>query len=479
MTNIDDIIAALLISVMPEVEKSTASLDEMVASLMASVDGGKRSSRDTFNNAWGSSTSPGVVAKQLRANVNELDAELAKLLPNILAKVLLRRVKRDHLSAAEARLTTDKPAITLDDIEEGNKENAGYARMVTIMRDKARLSGRTCGRVSEEVIQQAARLIERSVAPRICDDIVDWKTLCTAGLQARVCRTEGWNSGSAPGVLAADWIRNEDVAERGGPSLPWITWIPQIVAIDPPQLPRGWRHGEGMEVYPATWDAFPADVFYKGFIRELAPDEKPYFLRYEDNAYPIAPFPRWEDLRSLRTADEDFDLVFREAENEARIFDGYRARHRDRLLDLIAAGAVIEREGDLDLFSWSAPLGRRIIPDLAAWDAWRPWGTLFSALKTYLSADDLWDTGSVLRVWAYFLYARHLRDESEFPAFVREEFFDWQQMPVSSNLYGAVRYLVPRDQLPAAKGNRGTAGYSIETDAGESAGDAARENSDS
>lgn len=63
MTNIDELVATLIISVMPEMERAEISLDAAVAALMIRAETGRRSARDTFNNPWGSSTSPGVAAR--------------------------------------------------------------------------------------------------------------------------------------------------------------------------------------------------------------------------------------------------------------------------------------------------------------------------------------------------------------------------------------------------------------------------------
>ncbi len=442
MTNIDELLAQFCINAMFAADASEEAVEEMLAALNARIEAGDNRARAAARNRWGTTMAPSRVVERLRPELQELDEEAITLLPRAVIVLLRRGIVREQLAAAECRTAATAPPVTPEQINGAPDGYEGFARVVTIMRD-AKLTDRTCNRASVAIIQQAARLIARSDQPRICDDIVDREALRQAGLYSLVCKTKGWDPTATHEQLAAAWRTVAGAGEHER-HVPWITWVPEVVVIDPPQLPRGWVHGAGMEVYPTTWDAFPADPFYASFIRALAPDEQPYFTLRDDQFVPTLPL--WEDISSLRKNDSAFNAAFKKAENRARIVDGYRARHEERLHDLIAAGGPIERQRDVELVEWVAGLDALVISDLEAWDAWRPWGTLISALKAYLG-DDLWETGSVVRCWAYLLYGRHLQSEAEFPTFIRRELFDWHQMPVSSNMYGAVRYLVPKDQL--------------------------------
>lgn len=384
MTSPDKMLAAFLIKFMLDADLAENAVEEMPEELSARIEGGDRKARAAVINRWGTTMTPGRMGDRLRPELKELDDEAMELLPKAVRLLLRRAVVRDQLAAAESRTAGTTSPITPEQIGGKVEDYKGFARVATIMRE-AKLTDATCGRAAVSVIQQAARLISRSDEPRICDDVVSWGTLRAADIHSLVCKTQGWSRDASPEQLALAWRENEILVEYGQ-SQAWVTWLPEPVKVDPPQLPRGWVHGAGMEVYPTTWDAFPADPFYASFIRPLSPDERPMF-RLNDQV--DTALPAWEDVSTFRKNDPDFDGAFPRAENEARIVDGYRARHEERLLTMIAAGEAPHRQRDVELIDWTAGLGGRVIEDTLLWDAWRPWGTLFSALKAYLN-DDLW-----------------------------------------------------------------------------------------
>lgn len=454
MSDEDDVVALLIANVMAETNVLEIKGHELLEELSRKIADGNRTAKDTLRNAWNTAVPATRAIPKIETRLSELRDTLQVVGPAFLAAWLEDRQLAAQLDFHRQR---ERHGARATGIGASGVLQPGHQRIVDILIDDAGVTSRDGERVSIETIVRAGRLIKRQAEIRWCDEIVSWQELLQAQVPQHVCVLHGWSAETGElydfdpiGMLWHHDPENDTWRTEIAPNLRfnssrYHTALPIPVTIDPPGMPRDWRPDSAVEVHPVLWDAFPSDKFYRSFVRELQ-DEENLAFNWDSNWSEYEPMPRHATLDAMIRFDERFKADYRRAEMRFRVLDGYRAELDGLTLEDLARSS---RKKAYELLEFAYPVARTVVFDVEAWDAWRPWGILLTALKTYLecSPDDQRHDGSLVFAWAYFLKGRLAETDEELPAFVREALFDWMMLPVPSSLTPAVRILVPRDRL--------------------------------
>ncbi|QBM74853.1 hypothetical protein E2E30_03090 [Sphingomonas sp. AAP5] len=453
MSSESDFKAQLIASVMVKLHGIQQNAKDLVEALYLEALGGSRKAKDTLANPWNSSVPPSRRKQEIETQLDYVRGILEKHGPIFFAAALEEmRLEKQR----EYQRDREKGAGPIDVKDGLALLDPGYARIINILRDQARVSNRDAERASVETIIQAGRVIKRQTEDRWCDHVVSVRELSQARVLQHVSVPVGWSL--ATGKVwyterAGDYWHHDPVTNtlRAEPAPdPYFdsercqTILPTPLNIDPPGLPRAWTPDSAAEMHSVLWDALPDEPFYRSFIRKIEDDES--IALYSECALPDdeEPTPPFASVEAMIRFDDEFRAAYKRADRRFRVLNGYHADLDGMTFEELFRS---DRKRDQELLEWAFPVGGKVLSNTALWDAWKPWGILLASLKDYLDIQEVGERGCLVFAWAYFLKGRLAQTEDELPVFIREAMFDWMLLPVPSVLTPAVRVLVPRDKL--------------------------------